>query len=197
VLIVTSRTLFPDRDATAVISSMGASAVLLFGIPHGPLSQPWPVLAGQGISALIGVSCARWIPDPALAAGCAVGLSIGAMLQLKCVHPPGGATAFTAVIGGSAIRDLGYQFVLVPVLANALCMVLLAVVLNNVFYWRRYPAYLTARPPAPVQQSKSAEPLPSHEEILTAVRTLDSFVDISEEDLLQLLELLLHPSVKR
>ncbi len=171
--------------------------MLLFGIPHGPLSQPWPVLAGQGISAVVGVSCARWIPDPALAAACAVGLSIGAMLQFKCIHPPGGATAFTAVLCGPAIQELGYQFVLLPVLANALCMVVLAVVINSAFHWRRYPAYLTGRASAPSKPAASAESMPSHEEILAAVRTLDSFVDISEEDLLQLLELLRHPSVKR
>jgi CBS-domain-containing membrane protein len=196
-LIVTTRALVPGPAATAVISSMGASAVLLFAVPHGPLSQPWPVLGGQGISALIGVSCARWIPDPALAASCAVGLSIGAMLQLKCIHPPGGATAFTAVMGGSAIQELGYHFVLLPVLANAFCMVVLAVGINGCFSWRRYPAFLNARPIKPTPTMATPEPSPSHEEILAAVRTLDSFVDISEEDLRQLLELLCHPSVKR
>jgi CBS domain-containing membrane protein len=81
--------------AAPLIASMGASAVLLFGVPHGQLSQPWPVIGGHVLSALIGVTCAAVIPHPARAAAAAVSLSLGAMHQLKCIHPPGGATALT------------------------------------------------------------------------------------------------------
>ncbi len=83
------------EDAAALVASMGASAVLLFGVPHGQLSLPWSVLAGHGVSALIGVACAQNIPQPLVATACAVGLAIGAMHELKCIHPPGGATALT------------------------------------------------------------------------------------------------------
>ena len=75
--------------AAMLIASMGASVVLVFGVPHGALSQPWPVLAGHGISAAIGVTCARLMPDAMLAAACAVGLSIVAMRVLKCIPPRG------------------------------------------------------------------------------------------------------------
>ena len=172
----------PHAGAVAVIASTGASAVLLFAVPHGALSQPWPVIGGHTISALIGVFCALYIPNPHIAVACAVGLSIGAMLQLKCVHPPGGATAFTAVMGGEAIHRLGFGFAFVPVLANAVTMVLLAVALNSFFPWRRYPSGLTRS--TEVVPSRS----PSHEEILAAVRSLESFVDITEEDLSRLIE---------
>jgi CBS domain-containing membrane protein len=132
-LIVFSYWALPVPDATAIVTSMAASAVLLFAVPHGPLSQPWPVLGGQGIAAAIGVACVHYISDPVVAAACAVGLTIGAMHQFKCIHPPGGATALAAVMGGDAIRDLGLTFVLFPVLTNALVMVLLAVLINSPF----------------------------------------------------------------
>ncbi len=194
VMILLSCWALPGDAAVAVIASMGASAVLLFGVPHGQLSQPWPVLAGHGVSAFIGVACAQMIPSPLLATACAVGLAIGAIHQLKCIHPPGGATTFTAVMGGSAIHDLGYRFVLVPVLANAAVMVLLAVLINYVFKWRRYPVILSwsSRAPVPVMRG-SPEP-PTHEQIVEAVKSLDSFVDISEEDLVRLVALLSIPS---
>ena len=32
---------------TLLVASMGASAVLLFAVPHGALSQPWPVFGGN------------------------------------------------------------------------------------------------------------------------------------------------------
>ena len=183
-LIVISTWALPVPDAVVVVTSMGASAVLLFGVPHGPLSQPWPVMAGHLFSAMIGVTCARLIPAPLIAAACAVGVSIGVMMQFKCIHPPGGATALAAVMGGPAIRDLGYWYVLCPVAANACLMVLMSVLMNFPFAWRRYPASLSHPPEIPHTHLKTA----THDEILAAIRSLDSFVDIDEEDLMYLVE---------
>lgn len=169
-----------------VVASMGASAVLLFAVPQGQLSQPWPLIAGHGLSGLIGVACARWIPMPMVAAAVAVGLSIGVMHQFKCIHPPGGATALTAVMGGAAIRDLGFGFVLFPVLTNAVLMVGLAVLINLLFKWRRYPAAFSRV--GRIEESAAARP--SHEEVVAALKQMDGFIDITEEDLVRLCQLL-------
>ncbi|WP_193211364.1 HPP family protein [Luteolibacter marinus] len=168
--------------APALVASMGASAVLLFAVPHGQLSQPWPVVGGHVLSALVGVTCARWIPHPALASAAAVGLSIGAMHQLKCIHPPGGATALTAVLGGSAIYELGFGYVLCPVLANAVVMVGVAIVFNAGFKWRRYPAALNRRLPTDDRSE------PGHEDVIAALKAMDLFIDVDEGDLLRLSE---------
>ncbi len=174
--------------ASGLIASMGASAVLLFGVPHGQLSQPWPVIAGHGFSALIGVACARLIPDPAVAACCAVGLAIGVMHQFKCIHPPGGATALTAVCGGAAVHRLGYGFVVYPVLVNSTIMVILAVLTNAAFPWRRYPAFLSRQARKGSLAARSDDP--THEDIVKALQSLDSFMDVTEEDMLQLVRML-------
>jgi CBS domain-containing membrane protein len=171
--------------ASMLIASMGASAVLLFAVPHGQLSQPWPVIAGHLFSALIGVTCAKFIPVVPLAAGCAVGLAIVMMHQLKCIHPPGGATALTAVIGGSTVKSLGYGFVLCPVLLDSLIIVGVAIAFNFLFKWRRYPAYWNHNTDTSAQEAKL-----SHESVVQALRSLDSFVDITEDDLLRLHRLL-------
>lgn len=170
--------------ATAVIASMGASAVLLFAVPHGQLSQPWPVFAGHVFSAIIGVICARFIHGTELAAAFAVCLSIGAMHHFKCIHPPGGATALTAVLGGSTIHEMGYRFILFPVILNCLLMIGVAVLFNLFFGWRRYPAFLSHRETPPTPDT------PSHEEIVNALRSIDSFVDVNEDDLIRLSEIL-------
>lgn len=96
----------PSGADFGVVASMGATAVLLFAVPHGQLSQPWPVVGGHVISALIGVCCAQLIANPVLATAIAVGASIGVMHQLKCIHPPGRAAAFTAVMGGQPIVNI-------------------------------------------------------------------------------------------
>lgn len=188
-LLAISQHLLHESGAALLIASMGASAVLLFAVPHGQLSQPWPVVAGHVFSALIGVTCARYIPSVPLAAACAVGLSILMMHQLKCIHPPGGATALTTVIGGAPITQLGYGFVWSPVLLNALCIVAVAFAFNFLFKWRRYPAFLNHQKPALIEQQDVE---PSHEVVIEALLSLDSFVDISEDDLRRLHHLLSH-----
>ncbi|MES2353261.1 MAG: HPP family protein [Pseudomonadota bacterium] len=121
-----------------LIAPMGASAVLLFAVPASPLAQPWSIIGGNIISAAIGVTCAMWIADPTLAAAIAIACAIGAMFALRCLHPPSGAVALTAVLGGPAIHAQGYYFVLSPVGSNSVLLLLVALLFNNATR-RRYP----------------------------------------------------------
>lgn len=175
-----------EGSSTLLVASMGASAVLLFAVPHGQLSQPWPVLVGHISSAAIGVACAMALGPTFIAAAAAVGLAIGAMHLLKSIHPPGGATALTAVLGGPAVVEMGFEFVLVPVALNAALMVLLAVAFNGLFPWRRYPAAFADRARAPASSTEGAIDDPTHTAVLDALREVDSFIDITEEDLIRL-----------
>lgn len=185
-----SHALLGGGEASAlIIASMGASAVLLFAAPHGALSQPWPVFGGHVVSALVGVSCARWLGDePMLAASLAVALSIAVMYSLRCLHPPGGATALHAVLGGEAIHALGYGYVFDPVLLNALVLLAVAVLFNLPFAWRRYPQSWwrqpvvceTASADSPGHGEKCMIP---HSDLVYALSQIDTFVDVSEQDL--------------
>ena len=172
--------------AVLIVASMGASAVLLFAVPHGPLSQPWPLIGGHLVSAIVGVSCARLIPDTLVAAALAVCLAIAVMHYLRCIHPPGGATALSAVVGGASVQALGFQFVLTPVLLNVLVIFLVAVMFNYPFAWRRYPASLK---PVVSDDSPATKPPISHEDLVYALSEVDSFIDVSEQDLLAIYEL--------
>lgn len=118
-----------------ILASIGASAVLLFAVPHGPLSQPWALVGGHLISALVGVSVQQLLPGHELAPAIAVGLAVLLMCYLRCIHPPGGATALAAVVGGPAIEQLGYAYLLLPVGLNVLVIFLVAVVFNSPFAW--------------------------------------------------------------
>ena len=182
------------NNALLIVASMGASAVLLFAVPHGPLAQPWPVAGGHLISAAVGISCARLVPNPLLAASLAVGLAIGAMHYLRCIHPPGGATALSAVVGGPVVHEIGYQYMLTPVALNVLVILVVAFVFNYPFAWRRYPAALKPRPP---QQADEATSAIAHEDLVYALAEVNSFIDISERDLLAIYDLATHRSVSR
>jgi len=125
-------------DLPILVAPMGASAVLLFAVPASPLAQPWSILGGNIVAALVGVTAAAHIGDAMLAGAVAVSAAIAVMMLLGCLHPPSGAVALTAVLGGPAIRDLGYTFVLWPVGANSLLLLICALLFNNLT-GRRYP----------------------------------------------------------
>ncbi len=123
-----------------LVAPLGASAVLVFAVPASPMAQPWAVLAGNTVSALVGVACLRWVGHLPLAAALAVGAAIALMFALRCLHPPGGATALLAVLTGMA--DPG--FALFPVLANSLALVAAGMVYNRAT-GRAYPHRQLAR----------------------------------------------------
>jgi CBS domain-containing membrane protein len=179
-------------SAVFVVASMGASAVLLFAVPHSTFSQPWPLLGGNLASAVIGVACAKFIADPMFAAPLAVALAIGAMHFLRCIHPPGGATALVAVIGGDVIGTMGFEFVLFPVLINAVIILTVAVIFNFPLAWRRYPA---SRAPAPTPDDGYSDI--THADFVVALAKIDSVIDVSEHDLVQIYDLVTKSKLER
>jgi CBS domain-containing membrane protein len=121
-----------------LIAPMGASSVLLFCLPGSPLAQPWSVIGGNVVSALVGIACVKLFGAGLVTAPLAGGLAILAMFALRCLHPPGGAVALTAVLAGPGVHAMGFQFALLPVALNSLLMVGAAVAFNNLS-GRRYP----------------------------------------------------------
>lgn len=129
-----------DRDLTLVLSSFGASAVLIYGAVNSPLSQPKNLIGGHIISAIIGViSYKLFSSNLFLASAIAVSSAILIMQLTLTLHPPGGATALIAVIGTPQIHELGFFYVLVPVFSGAIILFLIAFVINNIPKNRAYP----------------------------------------------------------
>ena len=135
-------TLIDGTGAVMIIGSFGASAVLIYGAVKSPLAQPRNLLGGHVHSAIIGVACFQLFgPNLWLAGAAAVATAIALMHATKTLHPPGGATALIAVIGGENIHSLGYLYALVPAGAGALVMLLIALLVNNIPRNRRYPEF--------------------------------------------------------
>ncbi len=181
-ILLISLQFLPAGSSAFIVSSMGASAVLLFAVPQGRLSQPWALIGGHTLSALVGVTCAFYINNDLLAAPLAVGLAIAAMHYARCIHPPGGATALTAVVGGSAVTEMGYQFVITPVLLNAFVLLIAAILVNAMFSWRRYPAALSK-----LEKPEHAE-LDSRD-LQYALQKMDLLIDVTGDDLNRIYEL--------
>jgi len=121
-----SQSILSADNLPMILASTGASAMLIFGVPHAKVSQPWNLVGGHVISALVGVTCAKVIPNEVLASSLSIPIAMYFMYVCRCMHPPGGATAITAVIGGANIQALGYAFIIVPVFFNAIILLSIA-----------------------------------------------------------------------
>lgn len=170
-----------------LVAPMGASAVLLFAVPASPLAQPWPVLGGNVISALVGIFIARAVADPTLAAALAVGGAIAVMSVLRCLHPPGGAVALSAALGvkGAAAS---YMFALVPVGVNTLLLLVVAILFHRIA-GHKYPHVA----PSPAAPHGTADPGPllragpSAQDVADALHGFGDTLDVDQADLHQLL----------
>ncbi|HMX15706.1 MAG TPA: HPP family protein [Rhodocyclaceae bacterium] len=179
-----------DSGVRALVAPIGATSVILFSLPHSPLGQPWPVAGGLLLSAAIGLACGTWIAPAWLAPPVAVALAIWVMNALRCLHPPGGALALgmalvpTAGWAGLAAAALNVGAILVAVL-----------LVNNLVPGRRYPhgAPATVADPLPPPERAGVE----HEDLQFALARMDSFLDISEEDLVAVYNLALGHAFER
>jgi CBS domain-containing membrane protein len=177
--------LFPVHDALPwLIAPIGASAVLLFAVPASPLAQPWSIIGGNVIAAIVGVSCAKWIDATLAAAAAAVALAIAAMFVLRCIHPPAGAVALTAVMGGPAVHAAGYGFVWMPVGINS-ALLLLTALMYHALTRHSYPH--AQRAPVPAGRHASQLGFTS-DDLDLALQNYNELLDISRDDL----ETLLH-----
>lgn len=172
-----------------LVAPMGASAVLVFAVPASPLAQPWPVIGGNTLSALVGIFVAGLVPDPMLAGALAVALAIATMSVTRCLHPPGGAAALTAVIGGPAVASAGFGFALFPVAVNSLLLVAAGWMFHR-FSGHSYPhrpqakavnTHQTSDPPA--QMRAGVTPT----DVDDAIEGFGEAFDVNREDLKALL----------
>lgn len=174
-----------DGVKMLLVASMGASAVILFAMPHSPVAKPWSLVGGHCISATIGIFCAILIPHTWVAAAVAVGLSIFAMHLARCLHPPGGASALTTVLGGESVKALGFQFLLTPLALNVAVLLLISLLYQRLFL---------AKPPLPAAQP-GAQTKPTErlgiktEDLRAALAEMDEFVDVDERELNEIYQL--------
>lgn len=182
-------------ETRRLLAPTGASAVILFCLPHSPLGQPWSIAGGLLLPAAIGLACGHWIALPWLALALAVAASIWAMAALRCLHPPGGAMA--VMMTGIAQASSAGWTPLLAVAANVLGLLLAAMLINNLIRGRSYPQC------AAVTQGNKAPPAPlprdgiEHQDLSYALEQMDSYLDISEKDLVAVYNLAMESAFRR
>ncbi|HXA32315.1 MAG TPA: HPP family protein [Acidimicrobiales bacterium] len=135
IYLISIPALFPSWPMSTklfLVGSFGATALLLYAAPRVEFAQPRNVVAGQVISATVGVTAYKLLgAHLGLAAALAVAASVCVMQVTRTVHPPAGATALIAVLGPAPVHRLGYTFILTPVLFGIVILIVVAVLVNN------------------------------------------------------------------
>ena len=184
--IITSSA-FIDQQSHILFTSLGATAVLIFVTPHSALSQPWNIVCGHVFSALVGYWALLYIPDITLASSLAVGGAIVVMYLTRSLHPPGAATALFIVLSGQAGQSFNIALIFEVLSFNLVVILIIGVIFNNLFYWRRYPAYFYFHSHHSENKSNNL----SHEDFSAALIHLDSYIDVSSEELTLIFDLAL------
>lgn len=175
-----SRWFVGDASAVWLVAPLGASAVLVFAVPASPLAQPWSVIGGNTLSAVVGIACVNFIPDTAIAAAVAVSVAIGVMFATRCLHPPGGAMALLAVMTHAS----SFTFALFPALTNSVLLVLAGILYNSAT-GRRYPhVQLVEQKRADRAQSRF-----NSEDLDAVLAKYNQVLDVSRDDLENILQL--------
>ena len=145
-----------------VMASLGASALLIFVLPSSPMAQPWAVIGGNVLSALVGITIYHFIPDPLFALPMAAASAILGMFVLRCLHPPAAAVALIAILG----QIESYRYAFFPVMVDSVVLCMVAVFYNSLT-GKQYPT----RPPKPTVDFPEEEKSREHAE-----RTLDALL---------------------
>lgn len=167
-----------DPAQRHLLAPIGASSVLLFALPHSPLGQPWSTGGGLLLPAAIGWLCGYWLAPGWLAVAAALALAIWLMAWLRCLHPPGGAMAvlFATLPAGE----------LNVAACNVVAVLFAALAINTLLPGRQWPQCATAPAPAPGQPPACAI---GHADLQYALSEIDSYLDISEDDLVRVYDL--------
>ena len=166
--------------ATWLVAPIGASAILVFAVPSSPMAQPWSVVGGNTLSALIGTACAMLIPDTTFAAALAVAVAIGAMMLMRCLHPPGGATALLVVL----LHNDSWLFVVSPVLSDSLLLVATGIAFNSLT-GRPYPHRTALKSEATQPENASRF---TRADLNSALQHYNQVMDVNPDDLVGLLQ---------
>ena len=103
--LVCARLSLSQADLPIIVAPLGASAVLVFAVPASPLAQPWSVIGGNVVSALVGVAAYHLIPQTALAAGVARGV-VRSSRYAHCGRAPPRNAARTASAARARARGV-------------------------------------------------------------------------------------------
>lgn len=174
-----------------MLAPLGATLVILHVQPHSPVAQPWPVIGSYLLCCVAGLACAQWIAAPQLSVTVAVACAIWLMVRFGCIHPPGGALALLIALDGPRSADAALRLA-VQVGLDVGMAILSTMLVSHIVLRRPYP-YTAQAQEVGRHQTADAAPLQRlglvHDDLASAVQSLDTFVDVQEDELVEIYNL--------
>lgn len=137
-----------------LIAPFGASAMLVFAVPNSPLAQPWSVVMGNTLSAVVALAVLLFPLPQLVADSVAVGAAVAAMAAARALHPPGGAVALFVAMA----QPQGWDVALSPVFVGSVVLVIAGVIWHRAT-GRTYPF---RQPTASAHKTADAAPERRH-----------------------------------
>jgi CBS domain-containing membrane protein len=172
------------------MASLGASSLLIFVLPSSPMAQPWAVIGGNVLSALVGITCSHFFANPAIALPVAASTAILGMFLLRCLHPPAAAVALIAVMG----HVTSYRYAIFPVMIDSIVLCIFATLYNS-FTGKSYPTKpsFEVTPIAKSEVDKNAELNARLNAILDEYHEV---LDVNHAELVKIIKLASKPKEK-
>lgn len=114
--------------------SFGATVFLVFVLYDLDTAQPKNVFFGHLIAIVVGIIFNEFIGMSFISLGLSVGVAIILMVYFKVMHPPAASNPLVALL-----MDLSYDFILFPVVAGTVVIILMSIFINKIILKRNYP----------------------------------------------------------
>jgi len=115
--------------------SFGSSALILFVFHDSEFAKAKNVFFGHLVSAIIGILFNQYMGVSFISLGLSVGLCVTIMMYLKIIHPPAAANPLIALFA-----DVSYEFILFPVVAGSIVLIILSYCINRFILRRKNSA---------------------------------------------------------
>ena len=134
ILILTILT-YKTQYGLFLIASFGSTMVLLYGYPESPFAQPKNIIVGHFLTSLVGIIFLNFVHLPIfINIPLAVGFGVMLMILFKVTHPPAGGNPIIVIIG-----SVSYDYLLTPVIAGSIVVILFGVIINKFILKKKYP----------------------------------------------------------
>ena len=114
--------------------SFGATVFIVFVLYDLETAQPKNIFFGHLISIIVGIIFNETIGLSFYSLGLSVGVAVTLMVYFKVMHPPAASNPLVALF-----MDLSFDYILFPVVAGTVVIILLSILINKVILKRDYP----------------------------------------------------------
>ena len=117
--------------------SFGATVFIVFVLYDLETAQPKNIFFGHLISIIVGIIFNETIGLSFYSLGLSVGVAVILMVYFKVMHPPAASNPLVALF-----MDLSFDYILFPVIAGTILIILSSILINKIILKRKYPKRL-------------------------------------------------------